>query len=143
MSADRLPDPNTDFGRMVHERLATEHLIWFTTVGRDGTPQPNPVWFLHEDGEILVYNIKSANRLVHIKDRPRVALNFDADDQGNSIVVITGIARAVPDEPLPTENPAYVAKYAEPMANVSGSTEQFAGIYNQAIRIDITKVRGF
>ena len=143
MSADRLPDPNTDFGRMVHDRLAAEHLIWFTTVGKDGTPQPNPVWFLHEDGEILVYNIKSANRLVHIKARPRVSLNFDADDDGNGIVVITGLARAVPDEPLPTENPRYVAKYAGPMADVSGSAEQFAGIYNQAIRIDITKVRGF
>ncbi|HEX3590250.1 MAG TPA: TIGR03667 family PPOX class F420-dependent oxidoreductase [Pseudonocardiaceae bacterium] len=143
MSADQLPDRSTDFGRMVHERLASEHLIWLTTVGKDGTPQPNPVWFLHEDGEILVYNIKSANRLVHIKNRPRVALNFDADSGGNSIVVITGIARAVPDEPLPTANPSYLAKYAEPMVQVSGDADKFASIYNQAIRIDIAKVRGF
>jgi PPOX class probable F420-dependent enzyme len=143
MAADQLPDPETPFGKSVRERLASEPLIWLTTIGKDGTPQPNPVWFLHEDGEILVYNIKSANRLVHIKNRPRVSLNFDADSGGNSVVVITGIARAVPDEPLPTANPAYVAKYAEPMAKVSGDADKFASIYNQAIRIDIAKVRGF
>jgi hypothetical protein len=29
------------------------------------------------------------------------------------------------------------------MANVSGSAEKFAQVYNVAMRIDITRVRGF
>jgi PPOX class probable F420-dependent enzyme len=143
MSADRLPDPGTPFGKAVHERLAGERQIWLTTVGRDGTPQPNPVWFLHEDGEILVYNLGSANRLVHVRQRPRVSLHFNAAADGSGIIVLTGTARIVPDEPRATENPAYVAKYAQPMANVSGDAETFANTYDKAVRIDIGKVRGF
>lgn len=143
MAADRLPDPGTPFGKAVHERLAGERLIWLTTVGRYGTPQPNPVWFLHEGGEILVYNISSANRLVHVRQRPRVSLHFNAADNGNGIVVITGDARVVPDEPRASENPTYLAKYAQPMANVSGDVETFANTYDTAMRIDIGKVRGF
>ncbi|HEX3648518.1 MAG TPA: pyridoxamine 5'-phosphate oxidase family protein, partial [Pseudonocardiaceae bacterium] len=71
MAKDRLPDPDSAFGKAVHDRLANEPLIWLTTIGKDGTPQPNPVWFLYEDGEILIYNVASANRLVHIGQRPR------------------------------------------------------------------------
>jgi len=44
------PDPNTPFGERVQRRLATSKVIWLTTVGADGTPQPNPVWFV-VDGE--------------------------------------------------------------------------------------------
>jgi PPOX class probable F420-dependent enzyme len=143
MAKDRLPDPDSPFGKAVRQRLADERLIWLTTVGKDGTPQPNPVWFLHDDGELVVYSVASANRLVHIRQRPRVSLNFNSDDNGGSIVVITGTARLAPDEPMPDRNPAYVAKYASSMVNVSGTAEQFAQTYNVAMRIDITKIRGF
>jgi PPOX class probable F420-dependent enzyme len=143
MAADQLPDPETPLGKSVRERLASEPLIWLTTIGKDGTPQPNPVWFLHDGDDILVYNIGSANRLVHVQQRPRVSLNLNSDDHGGSVIVITGTARLVPDELPPNEHPAYVAKYAEPMVNVNGSAEKFAAAYNVAMRIDIGKVRGF
>lgn len=144
MAADSLPDPATPFGGMALERLATEPLIWLTTVGKDGTPQPNPVWFLLEDGgTLLIYNRPDANRLVHVRDRPRVSLNLNSGDGGNSIVVVTGIAAVAPDEPLATANPAFMAKYAERAARVSGDAEEFARQYPVALRIDITKVRGF
>src|ERR1700759_429968 len=142
MAADQLPDPETPFGKSVRERLANEPLIWLTTIGKDGTPQPNPVWFLLDGDDIVVYCIASANRLVHIRQRPRVALNFNSDDNGGSVVVITGDARLAPDEAAPDQNAAYLAKYAGPMAGVSGSVEKFAATYNVAMRIDIGKVRG-
>jgi PPOX class probable F420-dependent enzyme len=143
MADDQLPDPETPLGKAVRERLASEPLIWLTTIGKDGTPQPNPVWFLHDGDDILIYNVASANRLVHIRQRPRVSLNFNSDDNGGSVVVITGEARLAPDELPANEHPAYVAKYAQPMANVSGSADKFAATYNVAMRIDIGKVRGF
>jgi PPOX class probable F420-dependent enzyme len=143
MPADQLPDPETPFGRAVRDRLANEPLIWLTTVGKDGTPQPNPVWFLHDGDDVLIYNLASANRLTHIRQRPRVSLNFNGDEHGGSIVVITGLARVAADERPPNQHPAYVAKYADPMANVSGSADKFAATYNVAMRIDIGKIRGF
>jgi PPOX class probable F420-dependent enzyme len=143
MAADRLPDPDTDFGRMARERLAGDPLIWFTTIGRDGTPQPNPVWFLLEDDEILVYNTPKVNRVNHIKARPQVSLNLNSDADGNGIVVITGLARVVPDAPPADEHPAYMAKYAERAARISGDATAFARNYSVAVRVAITKVRGF
>ncbi|WAX58089.1 hypothetical protein M6B22_04785 [Jatrophihabitans cynanchi] len=35
-----LPAAGTPFGDRVRERLADEQVIWLTTVGADGTPQP-------------------------------------------------------------------------------------------------------
>lgn len=142
MSADLLPDPATDFGARVRERLANDHTIWLTTVGKDGTPQPNPVWFLLEGDELLIYNIASANRLVHIRQRPRVSLNFDSD-KGDDIVVIIGEARDASDAPPPHENPAYVTKYGDAMVRISGSLEKFAAVYHVGMRVKMTKVRGF
>jgi PPOX class probable F420-dependent enzyme len=143
MAADQLPDPDTDFGRSVRERLANEPLIWLTTISRNGTPQPNPVWFLHDGGDILIYNLHSATRLAHMRARPQVALNLNSNADGGGIVVITGLARAVPDEPLGHEHPGFLAKYADGMARVNGSPEKFSEEYNVAIRVDIGKVRGF
>ncbi len=143
MATDQLPDPGTTLGETVRERLASEQVIWLTTVGKDGTPQPNPVWFLYDHGEILVYNLHSAHRLAHVRQRPQVSLNFDSDGHGGNVVVIAGLARIVTTEPLPSEHAGYVAKYGQPMANVSGSAEKFAASYNVAMRIEIRKVRGF
>lgn len=97
-----LPEPGTPFGERVRRRLREEQVIWITTVGRDGTPQPNPVGFLlQDDNSILVYNAVRANRTGHVADRPRVSLHFDGDGAGGDIVVFTGTARRVDDAPPP------------------------------------------
>jgi PPOX class probable F420-dependent enzyme len=143
MAADKLPDPETPFGATVRERLATDTVIWLTTVSKDGTPQPNPVWFIQDGEDILVYTQPTAVRLRHIKDRPQVALNLDTGDGGESVVVLTGVARLAPDAPPPDQHEAYVAKYAQRAAGVSGDVATFAATYSVAIRIEISKVRGF
>lgn len=143
MSEDVFPDPATPFGERVHARLHDELVIWLTTVGADGTPQPNPVWFIVEDGTILVYNRPDAHRLTHIRHRPRVSLNFDGDGGGGDIVVMTGRAELLEDQPLPHEIPAYVEKYREAAARVSGDVEAFSAAYPIALRIVIDHVRGF
>jgi len=79
MAKSVLPDPTTPFGERVRRRLREEEIIWITTVGKDGTPQPNPVGFLlQDDNSILIYNEVKANRINHVVDRPRVALHSTA-----------------------------------------------------------------
>jgi len=94
-----LPDPGTPFGERVAGRLATAQVIWLTTIGKDGTPQPNPVWFLWTDEGVLTYNRPDANRITHIADRPRVALNLDGKGDGSDIIVLTGTARRLDGHP--------------------------------------------
>lgn len=138
-----LPDPATPFGERVAQRLRDERIIWFTSVGADGTPQPNPVWF-HWDGEsFLIYTLADAARLAHIKRNPRVSLNFDTRDGGDNVVIFTGEARLAPEEPPADKHPDYMAKYAEAMASVSKSAERFASIYSVPLRVTPTKARGF
>jgi PPOX class probable F420-dependent enzyme len=135
--------PAGAFGDRVRARLRDAYVIWLTTVGADGTPQPNPVWFLWDGADsILVYNREHAHRLAHIDARPRIALHLDGNGRGGDIVVVAGTARRSPDDPAPHENPEYVAKYADGMTRVSGSLAAFSADYPVPVRVQIDRIRG-
>jgi PPOX class probable F420-dependent enzyme len=142
MTNDVFPDPSTTLGRRVRERLASEVAAWLTTMGADGTPQPNPVWFLWEgEDTVLVYNRADAKRVDHVRARPRVSLHFDANGQGGDIQVLTGTAEVLDRFPPAHEHKAFAEKYAERTAQVFGSTEEFARKYPIPMRIRIERVR--
>jgi PPOX class probable F420-dependent enzyme len=139
-----LPDPASPFGSRVRDRFRNEEVIWLTTVGRDGTPQPNPVWFIWpSEDEILTFNTPTAHRLVHIAERPAVSLHFNSAEDGNDVVVARGIAERADDEPPPHESPAYLAKYRAAMLEISGSLEEFASAYSVPVRVRMTRIRGY
>ncbi|NUS44005.1 MAG: TIGR03667 family PPOX class F420-dependent oxidoreductase [Mycobacteriaceae bacterium] len=140
---DPFPDAFSSFGKRVRQRLRDEKVIWFTTVGGDGTPQPNPVWFLLQGNSILIYNRPDAHRLNHVERRPRVSLNLDGNGVGGDIIVVTGEAALDADAPLPHELPEYMAKYEALMGRVSGSPEGFSKEYPVPLRIAIARIRGF
>lgn len=143
MTDDVFPDPATPFGERVHRRLRDEQVIWMTTTGTDGTPQPNPVWFIADGDAILVYNRPDANRLTHIRRRPRVSLHFDGDGGGGDIVVLTGRAEILDDQPLAHQVPAYLDKYQEGAARVSGDVATFSAEYPVVVRVVVDRVRGY
>lgn len=137
------PDPSTPFGERVRHRLREEPVIWITTIGQDGTPQPNPVGFLlQDDNSILIYNAANAHRLDHVADRPRVALHFDGDGAGADIVVFTGVAHRADGIPPAHENAAWVAKYGAGMVRRSGNAETFSQQFPVPLRVEITRTRG-
>ena len=136
-----LPEGGSEFGDRVRRRLREEIVAWFTTVGADGTPQPNPIWFLWEGGDdILIYNRADAARLRHLSRRPRATFHFDGNGRGGDIVVLPGEA-ARTEEPPPHEVPAYVEKYRDRMIRVSGSLERFSEQYPVPLRFRPEKVR--
>jgi PPOX class probable F420-dependent enzyme len=139
-----LPSTRSPFGRRVHQRLTEEQVIWFTSIAADGTPQPNPVWFIWQDpASVLTYNRADAFRLGHIRQRPRVALHFDGNGRGGNIVVLTGSAEIAPDEPAPHEHEQYLNKYRKAMIRVSGSLEGFSAAYPVGVRVQVERIRGF
>ncbi|HXM56282.1 MAG TPA: TIGR03667 family PPOX class F420-dependent oxidoreductase [Candidatus Dormibacteraeota bacterium] len=143
MASHVLPDPSSQFGERVRRRLQDERIAWLTTVGDDGTPQPNPIWFLWDGETVLVYNRADAQRLRHIRSRPRVSLNFNNDADGGDIVVLVGRAELAEGEPLCHEVAEYVTKYGESMVAIGGSLEGFARAYPVPLRVHPVKVRGF
>jgi PPOX class probable F420-dependent enzyme len=147
-----LPDPGTPFGDTVRRRLREETIIWLTTVGRSGTPQPNPVWFLWQpdagsawgDGSFLIFHDSSSARLSSLTERPRVALNFNSVD-GGGITVFTGPVQVLEGHPLAHAVPEYLAKYG-PRVEETGTgrgLETSMAKYSVVTRIRPEKVRGF
>jgi PPOX class probable F420-dependent enzyme len=80
-------DLTTKLGARAAERLQHDDIIWLTTVSRDGTPQPNPVWFYWDRESILIYSQPTSHKLKNISRNPRVSLNFQADDEGGDVIV--------------------------------------------------------
>jgi PPOX class probable F420-dependent enzyme len=139
-----LPDPGTAFGQRVRDHLRKERVVWLTTVGRDGTPQPNPVWFVWTGGdEIITYNLPDAHRVAHVTRRPQVGLNFNSDPAADRIVVMRGLAELPDDVPPPDRSPEYLAKYGKAMTELSGDLVTFAATYSRMVRVRITGVRGY
>lgn len=135
-------DTSTDFGKRVERRLKEETMIWLTTVRRDGTPQPSPVWFLWDDETVLIYSRPNQQKLRNIERSPNVSLNFDGDGRGGNIIVLSGSAQVDADAPPVTESPAYIEKYGEAIARIGMTPESFATAYSVAIRVTPTDVRG-
>ncbi len=136
-------DTSTEFGQRVMRRLREEHVIWLTTVGPDGAPQPRPVWFLWEEGSFLIYSQPDAHKVRHIRRNPHVALHFNSDTDGNDVVVFIGEARLDDSAPRADRHAAYLAKYAQGIADLGMTPQQMAEEYSAAIRVTPTHLRGF
>jgi PPOX class probable F420-dependent enzyme len=142
VASEVIPDPATAFGERVRRRLTAEMTIWLTTVGHDGTPQPNPVGFLWDGGDgLLIYSQADARRLANIRRRPQVSLNLDSGG-GTDIVVLTGTAEILDDFPSVAGNPAWLEKYGEAIDARFGSAATFAERFPVPVRVRLTRVRG-
>ena len=135
----------------MRRQLREEAIIWLTTVGATGTPQPNPVWFLWQpdpdsawgDGSFLIFNDNTSSRLRTFTERPRVSLNFNSSSDGTGITVFTGQVEILKDHPLAPQVPEYAAKYTSRVEAQGGDFEAFMQKYSVATRIRPEKVRGF
>ena len=142
VTSEVIPDRATVYGERVRRRLTDEMTIWLTTVGRDGTPQPNPVGFLWDGGDsLLTYSQAGARRLANIRRQPLVSLNFDSNG-GDDIVVLTGTAEILDDYPAVPGNPAWLEKYGQAIDARFGSAVEFAERFSVPVRIHLTRVRG-
>ena len=137
-------DTSTPLGKRFVERLETERAIWLTTVDPEGTPQPNPVWFLWDGSTVLVYSHNKAARLRNLRANPRVSLNFDSANGGDADVhIIIGTVRFATGEPPATQSKPYLAKYAEAIVEIGMEVNKFAEDYSVPLRFTPERVRGF
>ena len=104
-------DFNTRFGRHANRRLRQEKITWLTTVDSKNTPQPRPVWFHWEGKTVLIFSERHKAKLRHIAANPRVALNFNSDEEGGDVVVLIGEARILDEPPDPNRVKNYLNKY--------------------------------
>jgi PPOX class probable F420-dependent enzyme len=141
-SISRVIDGGTEFGRRVERRLREDTIGWLTTIDGRGTPQPVPVWFLWEDGSVLVYSEPEQAKLRNIERHARVSLHLGSNAAGDDIVVLLGDAHVSAGDPPADDMPAYLEKYRDGIARIGMTPEVFARTYSVPIRISVSRVRG-
>jgi len=122
-------------------RLAAAKVGWLTSVTPAGQPQTFPVWFLWEDGGVLIYSSIKARRNANLAASPRVSFHLDGDGDGGDLVILEGAARIDDATPSPDQHAAYMAKYRDAMISDLGSVERFFAEYTVPVRITPTRGR--
>lgn len=137
-------DLTSALGRRALERLESDQLIWLTTVGPSGQPNPNPVWFLWNAGRVLVMTQPNTARLRALRANPRVALNFETASDGNDVVVLNALATVRPDhDPLDeADRTAYVEKYGAGIRGLGYTPDQMLSTYSVPVELRVVKLRG-
>lgn len=138
-----LIDTTTDFGKRTVDRLGKEDVGWLTTVGKSGTPAPNPVWFLWYDETLLVFSQPDKPKLRNIARNPKVSLNLNSSSTGGDVVILAGEAAIDEKGPSDDERAVYTAKYAEPIKGLGMTPESFFADYSVLVRITPERIRGF
>ncbi len=135
-------DESTDFGARAARHLREDTVVWLTTVSPQGSPAPNPVWFLWEEPDtVMMYSLPDAARVRNLRSNAHVSLNFGGDGRGGDIVVLNGIATLEPSG-VATDNAAYTRKYAPNIERIGFDPAGFAQRYSQPVRIALKRVRG-
>ncbi|MEV6427926.1 TIGR03667 family PPOX class F420-dependent oxidoreductase [Nocardia sp. NPDC051463] len=136
-------DTGTAFGAKVAARLDSDQVIWLTTVGPSGTPQPNPVWFHWDGTEFLFFSQADKPKLRNIARNGRVSLNLNANENGGNVVILTGTARIDESGATAEEIAVYTQKYTSGLIDISMTDEEFFAEYSVAIRVTPDRLRGF
>ena len=122
-------------------RIAKDRVAWLTTVTDSGVPAPNPVWFVPDGEDLLVYTSPTSRRVHNLAARPVATLHFNSDEHGGDVVVITADVEVTHGQP-PSAFPGYLAKYeADILGPLATTVEAIDGTYNTRLRLRPRKVR--
>ena len=137
-------DTSTEFGAKTAGRVEADKLVWLTTVDSKGTPQPNPVWFLWDNGSFVLFSKPNQAKLTNIARSGRVSLNFEATADEEQITIFTGHAEQVDRATISQEIlDRYAEKYKQGMVNIKMTRAEYEAAYSEVIRMRPEKLRGW
>lgn len=129
----------------VLQRLQSDSIIWFTTVRPDGRPHTVPVWFLWENGSVILYSRPNNVKVRNLQHNPNVVIALDNTNDGEDVITVEGKAELLPpnaESGLKAVPPAYQQKYGQYIKNFGWTPESMAADYSQPIRFTPTKFLG-
>jgi PPOX class probable F420-dependent enzyme len=137
-------DTSTAFGAAVIDRLEVQKLAWLTTVDSKGTPQPNPVWFIWDDGVIYIFSKPNQAKLSNIARSGRVAINLEATADEEHVTIFTGQAEIIARADLPADIlDRYAERYKDGMKGIQMTRAEYEAAYAIPIRFTREKLRGW
>ena len=123
----------------------TEHaadlVLWLGTVTPSGRPTTRPVWFLYDDGDLLVFSEATAAKVRHVRKNPQVVVTFTSDPAAASVRVVDGTATV--EEAVPSSFPGYRAKYEADLATMGYDRARFDAEFHTLLRITPTRTWGW
>ena len=81
----------------LEEFLSKPNLARIATVGKNCTPHIAPVWFIYENGAIIIGTSKASKKIRNIRNKPDVAISIDTSDvkAGNRGAIFSGKAELI------------------------------------------------
>lgn len=131
-------DPGQPKDAHILERLAHDPIIWLTSVRPDGRPHSVPVWFLWDEGTVLIFS-RPDQKIKNLRANANVVLALDDTNKGNDVVVFEGTAEVLTQSSLETMSAAYGAKYQSQLDEYKWTIESMAKDYSLPIRITPTR----
>lgn len=115
----------------VADRLATEPVLWLTTVSAEGRPHSVPVWFHWQDPDVLVFSRPGTVKLAHLPGP--VAVSLDTADHGQDVVLGEGTAVL----PAEYDDSGFALKYG---SLIPGTYDGWRTTFSQPVLITLTKL---
>ena len=114
--------------------LASEPVVWISSVRPDGAPHLVPIWFTWDGASLLVFSKPHAQKVRNLRANPTVMLALGDPRADFDVVLVEARAELdpLPARCLPAE---HLAKYGERMAALGLSADAFVETYSQVIRI--------
>ena len=122
-------------------RIVEDHVVWLTTVTDRGVPAPNPVWFVPDGEDLLVYSEPGSRKVHNLERRPVATLHFNSDAQGGDALVIVGDVEVTHGQ-APSRAPGFLEKYeADIVGPLQTTVDEIDRTYDTRLRIRPTRVR--
>ena len=112
MSALPTDDP------VVQELLSGANLARLAYVGLDGRPRVVPIWFAHNDGDLMMITGPKAEKAKALAANPAVAMTIDSSTPPYKVLLVQGDARLEEVEGMAPEYPEIVRRYLGAAADV-------------------------
>ncbi len=127
--------PTTVAAARIHAFLEREPVVWLSTVRPDGGPHLVPIWFCWDGEAVLVFSKPDAQKVRNLRANPSVMLALGDAEDDFDVGLLRGRAELL-DQPTGEVLPAALLdKYAERLASIGLSAEEYAATYSQVIRI--------
>jgi PPOX class probable F420-dependent enzyme len=123
--------------------LRDDHVVWLSSVQRDGRPHLVPVWFHWDGQQIVAFSKPHARKIDNLRDQPQVMLAVGTPGPDFEVELIEATAE-LPDRPAAELMPeGFGAKYSNLLRRAGLSVQRFAEVYSQPIVLRPTRFLGY
>lgn len=115
--------------------LQRDDVIWLSSIRPDRRPHVLPVWFDWDGSSILVFSKPHAQKVRNLRLDPSVMIAIGAPGLDFDVELVEGNAELVPVATRELMPESFASKYRALMENGGITSDQYAAVYSQPIRI--------